>query len=123
MGNKAKAKQGSTCSSYHNLPKQLRLGPFLYTVQTMSCDNADMSGVMGLCMNDMTKIHVREGLSDTMLAEVFFHEILHAIHYMFDLNDDASEESFTLLGTRGIGMFWRDNPEAVEWFNNAWKAK
>lgn len=49
-------------------------------------------------------------------ADVFLHEVLHAITDAMSLSDGASEEEFVSRTATGLATVWRDNPEAFKWW-------
>lgn len=52
----------------------------------------------------------KDGMKDTLL-----HEIVHAVHYHFGLDDDSKEEEFTSRTTTGLRAVMLDNPGLAEW--------
>lgn len=101
---------------YLNLPKSVRVGFFVYTIEAISAELADAKGLYGYADNNTNEIKVSDGLNDQQLLNTVLHEVLHAIHWIHGLHDDSTEEEFTNLSTNGLCAFFADNPEFVDWF-------
>lgn len=103
-------------SLYDTMPKSIRVGNLTYKVFAQRSVQMDMMQCMGVCLLDKSEIWVSPDLHDEMLAETLLHEVLHAIHANFDLDDNSDEERFTLLTARGLAQLWHDNPKLIAWF-------
>ncbi len=109
------AAKTSLKSAYNAMPSVVRVGNLKYNVTVKPRIHMDTLQCMGICHLDLGEIWVADYLKDDMLAETLLHEILHAIHAGYDLDDDSTEEEFTLSTARGLALLWRDNPKLVEW--------
>ena len=103
---------------YTRLPSSVRVGFFVYSIETISAELADSKGLYGYADNNKNEIRVSDGLNDQQLLNTVFHEVLHAIHWQYGLYDGATEEQFTNLSTNGLCAFYADNPDFVDWFFN-----
>lgn len=110
------AAKGVLKSLYDTMPRSIRVGNITYKVLVQPQLQMDAMQCMGICFLDKSEIWLSPELHDQMLAETLLHEVLHAVHANFDLNDDSDEESFTLLTARGIAQLWYDNPKLIAWF-------
>jgi len=57
-------------------------------------------------------------LKPDRLACQFLHEVFHALVWYFETtkNDQMPEEAAANAASYGLTMFWRDNPEALDWY-------
>lgn len=102
------------------LPKTIRIGQFTLRFKVVNpTEHADIHGNNGLCDFDASIIYLDEELIQRANAErilnVVQHEIHHAIHYVYGLTDESTEEQFTELLTNGLVAFWLDNPRYETW--------
>lgn len=56
-------------------------------------------------------------LDDRKLMEIAWHEVTHAVDWVYDIEDGAREE--TIARRHGIAwsQFWFDNPRFVRWYS------
>lgn len=101
---------------YASLPKSVRVGFFVYTIEAIPAELAAAKQLFGYVDNNTCEIKISDGLSDQQLLNTTFHEVLHAIHWQYALDDESTEEQFTNLGANGLCAFYADNPEFVDWF-------
>ena len=106
-----------------SMPKTVKVGCFVYDVLVLHADAGDIAGVMGAQHARVLKIYVREEQPPLQLANTFLHEVLHAIHHQYGLDDGDDEESFTNLTANGLCAFWMDNPAAVKWWSRIVQAR
>lgn len=72
--------------------------------------SVEIDGDDGICDVNRLRICWAIDRPPAVQIETLWHEILHAIHHHFDLDDPSPEERFTLLGARGHLQVLRDNP-------------
>jgi hypothetical protein len=104
-------------------PERVRIGHRYYRVSFQSPVLAeDGSPLNGLCDFEQSVIYVDELLTDDVKAEIFTHEVLHALHWEAGLTDESSEEAFTNLTAKSLCRFYQDNPGAHKWVLSLLKA-
>lgn len=109
--------------AYKEMPKRVRVGCYIFKVevgQEWEHNSRSEFGHVNLCSQI---IRVHPALSKQKLANTFMHEIIHAIHMVYDLGDNSTEEAFTSRTANGICAFWQDNPQAVKWWKRLVKNK
>lgn len=105
---------------YKGMPDSVRIGCFQFKVVVGDVHEHD--GTFGWMAPGHKRISLSRGLDADRLANVFMHEVIHAIHYLYGLlpfdenSPPRSEEEFTTLTANGLCAFWQDNPEAMKWW-------
>ena len=103
-------------SAYDTMPLVVRVANLKYRITVKPRIEMDTLQCMGMCHLDSGEIWLADYLKDDMLAETLLHELFHAIHANFDLDDNSTEEEFTLATARGVAQLWYDNPKLMSWF-------
>lgn len=49
------------------------------------------------------------------------HEILHAIYWVYGVEDEDKEERLVGMMASALTQVWRDNPQVVTWLNEQLK--
>ena len=94
--------------------KQIRVGPFVYSVIPLPKDEAVKT--YGMFDADAQKILLREKFSSpAQEAETVLHEVGHAIFEVMGLTDKDSEERTVAQFSCGLAMVIRDNPALIKW--------
>lgn len=94
---------------YDTMPKTVKIGGYRFKIKAAGKNSSDIAGVMGTAQYISMLIRIRMGLKPLQLANTFIHEVIHAIHWNYGLNDDSHEEEFTNLTANGLCAFWQDN--------------
>jgi hypothetical protein len=103
-----------------SIPKSVRVGCFDFEIKIMHLDESNLSGAIGVTHLIKNRIGIRvNDQTSQQIANTFIHEVLHAIHWGYGLNDNSNEELFTELTANGLCQFWQDNPLACVWWRNA----
>lgn len=103
-------------------PNRVRIMAHDFSVVEHSSAAQGVSGALGYCDTDLLEIAIATDIPRTRIAEVFLHEILHAIWFSIGLeatkeDDGAIKEERVITGlARGFQAFMRDNPEAMRWY-------
>lgn len=105
-----------TESIFYGCPKTIKIGPYRYTIEPMSSDAIELSGLLGAAHSVSSRIIVSDGQSPEMLADTVLHEIIHAINHSRDVGDGETEERFTSQAATGLCEFWQRNAEFVTWW-------
>jgi hypothetical protein len=96
-------------------PRRVRIGHRFYSVEYVPSIQYEQTECNGLCVFNESKILIYEGLTPDVMAEVFTHECLHAIHWEAGLTDESDEETYTTLTAKALCRFYQDNPSATKW--------
>ncbi|MFW6855368.1 hypothetical protein ACODYM_29175 [Burkholderia gladioli] len=101
---------------YRGIPSHVKVGNFKFTIDLRSRAVGDLAHMFGACDTQTQVIWLFEGMTPENLADTFIHEVLHAIHWVADLDDKSDEEAFTLRTAHGLCQLWQDNPETMKWW-------
>ncbi len=101
---------------FKGMPTQVRVGYATVDVELIEDNHADMAGIAGATMPFRQKIFIRENMTAQQVANTFIHEVIHVIHFVYGVDSDCDEETFTNLGANGLCAFAQDNPEAMAWW-------
>jgi Zn-dependent peptidase ImmA (M78 family) len=112
-------------SSEYNMPKTIKVGPWIYSINNMTKDTGEISGALGACNSTYKKIFVKENLNDQERAGTLLHEVLHAVFRntgLFQL-ENISEYEETIVTQFEIGLLGviRDNPDFVPYLQRLLK--
>lgn len=55
------------------------------------------------------------------MAWTLLHEIMHAIHWVWEMPARMSEETAVRNLSTGLSTVWRDNPKVIAWINEGLK--
>jgi hypothetical protein len=55
--------------------------------------------------------------SKVYVADTLFHEILHAVWFVWDIHDRDAEERTIRSASTGMMAVWRDNPGVFRWID------
>ena len=70
---------------------------------------------MGRCHTTTQNIFIRDDLPVTLAKSVLLHEILHAVHWLSDLDDASTEEAFTSRVATNLRCVMLANPAIRDW--------
>lgn len=102
---------------YVGMPRAIRIGNFNFLVKLVSVGESQATNRHGLMCPVQQIIEISPGQNAQNLADTFIHEVIHAIHYHFDLLDDNNqEEQITTMTAHGLCQVWQDNPKAMAWW-------
>ncbi len=97
-------------------PERLKTGAYDWRVLSMTPEQCVDNNEDGQCSPATLEIRLSERLSGFRLAAVFMHEVQHALQWHFDHWGEITPEQSATCAGEGQVMFWRDNPEALEWW-------
>ena len=98
---------------YVGLPKQLRIGAHNISIALHGFDNSDRWGDFSA---DSLTIRLDPDPPSTSYAVyVLLHEVSHAIHWLYDLHHQDSEEKWVTAQATAWTQIWRDNPRLMIW--------
>jgi len=98
-------------------PVSVKIGPYTYEIREID-DAQRRFGYDGHLNHDALIIHFHDHSDPVYTAEVFIHEILHAIHHHFCMKDSTPEEMFAENTALGLVMVWKDNPDVFKWWTS-----
>lgn len=105
---------GHMFMSSRTLPEYLKIGPYWYEVIEADESWEEMhgdGGISGLCLNRESRIYVNLTGNRTFDIDTFWHEVKHAIWFVFGLQDSDDEERVVSAMATGELMVLKDNPE------------
>ena len=102
-----------------DFPTVMRIGPHDYTVEDWEPAKAAIAGRYGECGTVDRVIRVSRAHGPRRAADTFWHEVLHAIFYEWQINDRDKEERTVATLSGALVAAWRDNPEAFDWLKEA----
>jgi hypothetical protein len=99
-------------------PTRLKIGPLRYTVEWRDKEWEDSHNAYGATNNDYQIIRLSTACHPDRQAETFLHEVTHALWSLFQMKQSESIDNEQCAYMSGLGwlMFWRDNPEALQWW-------
>lgn len=109
-------------SILETMPKSLKILAFDYTIEQIP---DLMEGEHRLCGQhdpETNSIKINSNLhNEQIVAETFFHEILHAIWHTMGMEETEEEEAAVRKLSLGISTVFKDNPSLKEFFWKVWK--
>ena len=96
-------------------PDTIKIGHVTFLIRWVDRFDEDRTRHFGMCITDDQTLVVSERLKGPRMFEVFMHELLHALSWMFGLDDGSKEEHFVTLLPRGLAMLFVDNPDLRLW--------
>lgn len=104
------------------MPKRLRVGPLVYSVQhsheaTMAFSKVAGEDIYGACQNRICNIIIDEGFPLDREQKTLLHEAVHALQCVYDLSDDlkAGDEHYIRVFSAALLDTLRRNPELVRY--------
>lgn len=121
-------KKTTTNGTTTEIPKALRIGPFIYTVEMIEENQLFLEEekevdkptyLLGKTSSHMQKIEIMAGMPFEVERETLFHEILHAIYSGVGGQDDdapyvGEEKTIQMFSPAIVDVFDR-NPELVSY--------
>ena len=102
-----------------NLPASVKVGYIDYEIRLWSALEAQSSHRLGEADHLTQVIRVSQALAPRAFAEVLLHELLHALFYVYNIQDEDREERTVGTLSTAIAAMWRDNPELVAYLGRA----
>lgn len=102
------------------LPKSVRVGALVYTVKTWDPRAADNTMALGICDRETCVILIKSTLVPQKMAEVLWHEVLHACYDGSGLREGEHFEERTVnaLGYTTLQVI-KDNPDLLVYLTEA----
>ena len=108
----------SVLSHYKKIPSTVKIGCYSFKVEVGPSWAFQNSSELGHCNLDECAIRLSPTLSPQQLANTFLHEVIHAIHWVYGLEDTSNEERFTNETANGLCALWQDNPQTMDWWKS-----
>lgn len=113
-GNMKKAERKSTMPP---MPTTVKIGWRDFAIEEWEHIKANAARRYGEQSDVEGKIRVDISFGHQRAAETLLHEILHAIHNVFDLGKSPDDERIVTVTSNGIATVWRDNPPVMRWIS------
>ena len=98
------------------LPPSVKVGPWVYRVETWHTHYANSRGRYGECEHQTRTIRVDSSYGPIQTAETLLHELLHAVWSAWRVQDADDEERTVSSLALGLTALWIDNPGLLAWF-------
>jgi len=96
------------------VPPSVRVGAHTYTCSERGGTEMYTHGLWGFCNRQDLHIQVRDALPSSRRAEVFLHEVLHALYERSSFPEAWDEERIVDTLSMHLAAFFRDNPEVAK---------
>ena len=107
-------------SSKAKKPTLIKVLGFQYSIKWVETYSA--GDCLGWCDSSDLTITIVSKQPDTALANVFLHEVIHAINYSMNI-EGVDEEKLTNRLANGLCSVWYDNPQVWNWWSKLLKKK
>ena len=102
------------------LPRNIKVGPFVFSVIGRSENWSHEHECNGLCHTEHHSIDiVTERRNAGFILDTLLHEISHAIWWAMDLKDEDKEEEIVRRMSTGWSMVYVDNPRLLEYIEES----
>src|SRR5690348_13836632 len=98
-----------------NLPKSVKVGWRDYAIEEWGQAASVSADRYGECSHAERKFRVALGYGTQQGASTLLHEIMRAIHAVWQIHDDDNEERTVKMLQQGLSTVWRDNPAVMHW--------
>ncbi len=98
------------------LPRRVKVGPFVYTIERWDVADARDKREFGNCDPALHVIKIDTQYSDSIVANTLLHEILHAVWNAWGLGDSEEEEKAVNNLANGLQAVFNDNPAIRNYF-------
>lgn len=104
-----------TDDPFKGLPRRIHVGQFLFRIQIESEEHEELIEAFGRCDFTARRIYLRSGMDAELSLNTALHELTHAVNWVYDLDDESTEEQFTSRHTNGMVDMWMRNPRLYLW--------
>lgn len=102
---------------FNGLPRRIKVGQYTFRLAvTNATEQPDLQDRDGLTDFGTFRMYLDETLQRQRAVNVVQHELLHAINWVYGVDDGATEEHITTQVTNGLVELWMSNPKVVNWF-------
>lgn len=104
----------------YRLPAAIRVGALDYKIEAWASEAAHAASRFGECDNFQMAIRVSIRCGPPVrIAEVFMHEVLHAICHVYNIEDEDKEERICNRIGYALTALYRDNPWLGAWIEES----
>lgn len=101
---------------FTGLPRRIRVGQYTFRVVVAGAvENPDLEECDGITDFEKFRIYLNERLHRQRAVNVVQHELIHAINWVYGIDDGVTEEHITTQITNGLVELWLSNPKVVTW--------
>jgi hypothetical protein len=93
----------------------IKIGYRSYKLQRMTKIEAEREASWGQCDCQEGIIRIFPNHDDKVTANTLLHEMLHAIHHEWHINDGDNEENIVTKFANGITTLFNDNPDLIRY--------
>lgn len=106
-----------------SLPPSIRVGPFDYRIEVWTAMQAAGERKFGACSTCEQKISIQRDMPTAVkAADTLLHEALHAIFWVYNIQDEDKEERSVGILAVALVALHRDNPWLAGWISDCTKA-
>jgi hypothetical protein len=102
---------------FKGLPRRIQVGQFGFRVLIEPETHEMLTEAFGRCDTTARRIFLRAGMDPALALNTVCHEVTHAVNWVMDLEDGATEEAFTSRHTNGLIDVWMRNPRLFAWIS------
>lgn len=99
------------------LPKKLKVGTYTFNIKIVPATDPDLDGNDGMTLFHKFEILFDEELHSQRAHVVVLHEVIHAINFVYGIEDGSTEEHVTTQLSTGFAGFMKDNPKLFQWIS------
>jgi hypothetical protein len=108
---------------FNGLPRRVKIGQYTFRLSISTpTETPILEGCDGITNFENFRIYFDDTLHRQRAVNVVQHELIHAINWVYGVNDGAEEEHITTQVTNGLVEMWMSNPKVVSWFNKNLRA-
>lgn len=97
-------------------PKALRIGHYVFEIRWYGATEQEREAKYGYSHAGTQLLAFADNQKPEMLADTFLHEVLHALMWFFQMQQNIEEEQVATRMATGICMVWSQNPETFTWW-------
>lgn len=99
----------------NDLPTSVKVGRKIYRIENWEPKSAAAERRCGDAAHEIGRIRVDTSFGPAQAAETLLHEILHAIFYIWSMEDEDNQERTVGAMSNGLATVMRDNPDVFSW--------
>lgn len=101
---------------FNGLPRRIKVGQYTFRiVVTLPSENPDLNDNDGITDFETFRIYLHQNMHRQRAVNVVQHELIHAINWVYGVDDGAEEEHITTQVTNGLVEMWLSNPKVLSW--------
>ena len=96
-------------------PKTVKILHATYIIEYVNAEDPDLKDNLGVCLSEKLVIKIKKSMKKQLMKSILWHEILHAIWWWLDLQENDEEERFVSKAATGSYHVLLDNPDLVKY--------